>query len=111
VEELLLSVTEYIYSVSDVMLVEVQTAESLVLDPSPMEVEIDIAKLEYELPGCVQILAEQIEGGDEILLSAIYRLIIFVWNKKELPYQWKKSIIVPVHKKGDKTNYNKCRGI
>jgi hypothetical protein len=63
------------------------------------------------LPGCVQILAEQIEGGHEILLSAIYRLIISVWNKKELPDQWKKSIIVPVHKKGDITYYNKCRGI
>jgi hypothetical protein len=27
-----------------------------------------------------------------------------IWNKEELPVQWKESIIVPVHKKGDKTD-------
>jgi hypothetical protein len=29
----------------------------------------------------------------------IHKLINSVWNKKELPDQWKESIIVPVHKK------------
>jgi hypothetical protein len=28
----------------------------------------------------------------------------FIWSKEELPDQWKESIIVPVHKKGDKTD-------
>ena len=27
----------------------------------------------------------------------------FIWNKEELPEEWKGSIIVPIHKKGDKT--------
>jgi hypothetical protein len=34
-----------------------------------------------------------------------------VWNKEELPNQWKESIIIPVHKKGDKTECNNYRGI
>jgi hypothetical protein len=34
-----------------------------------------------------------------------------VWNKVELPEQWKELIIVPVHKKSDKTDYNNYRGI
>jgi hypothetical protein len=38
-----------------------------------------------------------------ILLSEIHKLIHSVWNKEEFPVQWKESIIVPVHKKGDKT--------
>jgi hypothetical protein len=38
-------------------------------------------------------------------LSGIHKLINSVWNKEELPDQWKESIIVPVHKKGDKTGY------
>jgi hypothetical protein len=38
-----------------------------------------------------------------MLLSVIHKLINSVWNKEELPDQWKKFIIVPVHKKGDKT--------
>jgi hypothetical protein len=44
-----------------------------------------------------------------MLLSAIHKLINSVWNKEEL--QWKESIIVPVHKEGDKTDCNNCRGI
>jgi hypothetical protein len=32
-------------------------------------------------------------------------------KKEELPDQWKESVVVPVHKKGDKTDYNNYRGI
>jgi hypothetical protein len=34
-----------------------------------------------------------------------------IWNKEELPHQWKESIVVPVHKKGDKTEFSNYRGI
>jgi hypothetical protein len=44
--------------------------------------------------------------GETLLLSAIYKLINSVWNKEELPDQWKESVIVPVHKQGDKTDCN-----
>jgi hypothetical protein len=30
-----------------------------------------------------------------------------IWNKKKLTNQWKQSIIVPIRKKGDKTDYSK----
>jgi hypothetical protein len=33
----------------------------------------------------------------------IHNLINSVWNKEGLLDQWKESIIVPIHKKGDKT--------
>jgi hypothetical protein len=33
----------------------------------------------------------------------IQKVINSIWNKEELPDQWKVSIIVPVHKKADKT--------
>jgi hypothetical protein len=42
-----------------------------------------------------------IQAGGEIILSVIHKLITSVWNKEELPDQWKESIIVPIHKKGD----------
>jgi hypothetical protein len=58
----------------------------------------------YKSPGSDEILAELIQvGGDIVLLSAIHKLINSVWNKEELSDQWKESIIVPVHKKGNKT--------
>jgi hypothetical protein len=34
-----------------------------------------------------------------------------IWNKEELPEELKESIIVPIHKKGDKTDCNNYRGI
>jgi hypothetical protein len=46
-----------------------------------------------------------------MLLSVIHKLINSVWNKEELPDQWKETIIVPIHKKGDKTGCNNYRGI
>jgi hypothetical protein len=65
----------------------------------------------YKLPGSDQIPAELIQAGDEMLLPAIHKLINSIWNKKEMPYQWKESIILPVHKKGDKTDCSNYRGI
>jgi hypothetical protein len=55
--------------------------------------------------------AELIRVGGEKLHSEIHKLINSVWNKEELPDQWKGSVIVPVHKKGDKTGCSKYRGI
>jgi hypothetical protein len=54
------------------------------------------------LPSSDQILAQVIRDGSETLLSQIHKLINSVWNKEELPDQWKESIIVPVYKKGIK---------
>jgi hypothetical protein len=82
-------------NVSDARQIEVYTAEPLVPGPSHFEAEIAIAKLKkYKLPG----------GSDQILAEMIHKLINSIWNKEELPDQWKESIIVPVHKKGDKTD-------
>jgi hypothetical protein len=101
-----------VLNVRDVRQIEVHAAEPLVPGPSRLEVEIAIAKLKkYKLPGSDQIPAELIQAGGEILLSAIHKLINSVWNKEELPDQWKESIIVPLHKKGDKTDCNNYRGI
>jgi hypothetical protein len=81
-----------------------KNTEPLVPDPSPFEVEIEIAIAElkrYKLPGSDQILAELIQARGEILCSQIHKLINSIWNKVKLPDQWQESIIVPVHKKGD----------
>jgi hypothetical protein len=51
------------------------------------------------VPGSDQIPAELIQAGGESLHSEIHKLIMLVWNKEELPHQWKESIVVPVHKR------------
>jgi hypothetical protein len=45
------------------------------------------------------------------LRSEIQKLIKLIWNKEELPHQWKESTVVPLHKKGDKTDRRDYRGI
>jgi hypothetical protein len=37
-------------------------------------------------------------------VSVIHKLITSIWNKEEMPDQWKESIIVPIHKTADKTD-------
>jgi hypothetical protein len=40
-----------------------------------------------------------IQAGRETLHSEIHKLIKLIWNKAELPHQWKESIVVPIHKR------------
>jgi hypothetical protein len=86
---------------------DIHKAEPLVPEPSLVEVETAIGKLKsYKSPGTDNILAKLIKAGGETLYSDIHRLICCIWNKEELPQQWKESIIVPIYKKGDKTDCN-----
>jgi hypothetical protein len=81
-------------------------------EPSLVEVENANGRLKsYKSPGNDQIPAELIKAGGETLCSEIHRLICCIWNKEELPEQWEESIIIPIHKKGDKTDCNNYRGI
>jgi hypothetical protein len=101
-----------VHNVSDVRQIKVHTAEPLLPGPSRLWIEFAIANLKkYKSRGRDRILAELIQAGDEILLSAIHKLVNSVWNEKELPGQWKESIIAPVHKEGDKTGCNNYRWI
>jgi hypothetical protein len=38
------------------------------------------------------------------LCSEIHKFSNCIWNKEELPHQWKESIIVPIYKNSDKTD-------
>jgi hypothetical protein len=65
----------------------------------------------YKSPGSDQIPVELIQAGGEISCSKIHELINFIWNTEKLPDQWKESILIPIHKKGDKTDCINYRGI
>jgi hypothetical protein len=79
-----------ILGVHDVRQMDIHTAEPLVPEPSLVEVEIAIGQLKsYKSPGIDQIPAKLIKAGGEILYSEIHRLICPIWNKEELPQQWK----------------------
>jgi len=52
-----------------------------------------------------------IKAGSRTIRNEIHELIISIWNKEELPEEWKELIIVPIYKKGDKTDCSNYRGI
>jgi hypothetical protein len=73
---------------------DIHTAEQLLPEHSLVEVEIVNCKLKwYKSP---------IKAGGETLRSEIHKLIHSVWNKVELPQQWKESITVLIHEEVDK---------
>jgi len=101
-----------VHGVKDVRQAEIHTAEPLVPEPGAFEVELAIEKLKsHKSPGIDQIPAESIKAGGRTIRCAIHKLIISIWNREELPAEWKESIRVPIHKKGDKTDCNNYRGI
>jgi hypothetical protein len=76
---------------------DIHMTEPLVPESSLINLKIAIGKLKsYKSPGTDQIPAELIKAGGETLCSEIHRLIRSIWNKEELPQQWKESIIVPI---------------
>jgi hypothetical protein len=80
------------------------TAEPFVPESSTSEAEVAIGKLKRnKSPDADQIPAELIQAGGGTLRSEIHKLIKLIWNKEEMPHQWNGLIVVPIHKKGDKT--------
>jgi hypothetical protein len=76
-----------IHRVNDVRQIEtLYTAEPLIPEPSPFEVEISIAMSKrYKTPGSNQIPAEQVQAGGEIIRSEIHKLVNFILNNEEFP--------------------------
>jgi len=91
---------------------EIHTAEPLVPETYAFEFELAIGKLKsHKSPGIDEIPAELIKAGGGKVCEEIHKLITSIWKKEILPEEWKGSIIVPIHEKGDKTDCNNYRGI
>jgi hypothetical protein len=101
-----------VHGINEVRQTEIHTDEPLVPERSSSGVEISIEKLKrYKSPGTDQIRSELIQAGGNTLRSEIHKLINCIWNKEELPEQWKESIIVQIYKKGDKMDCSNYREI
>jgi len=85
---------------------DVGQAEPQVPEPSASEFELAIDKLKsHKSPGIDQIPAELIKAGCRTICLEILKLITSISKKEKLPEEWKESILVPIHKKGDKTDW------
>jgi hypothetical protein len=91
--------------VSDVRQTEIHTEVPLLSETSAFEVKLAVENLKtHRSPGIDQIPAEMIKAGGRTIRSKIHKRINSIWNKEEFPGEWNESIIVPVYKKGDKTD-------
>jgi hypothetical protein len=64
----------------------------------------------YKSLGIDQIPAELIQAGGNALRSENHKCINSIWNKEELPQQWKESVVVPTYKRTTEMT-NSYRGI
>jgi hypothetical protein len=100
------------HGVNDVRQTEMHIAEPLIHEPSSFELEITTEKLRmYKLPVIDQATGELVQGGRNIFRSETDKLITSIWNKGELPQQWKEPIIVPIYKKGGRTDGREYRAV
>jgi hypothetical protein len=102
-----------VHGVNDIRQTEIHTADSLVPEPSAFEVEMAIEKLKkrHQSPGIFKSQKELIVARGRTSCSEIHKLNNSIWNKEELPEEWKESIIVPIYKKGDNTDCSNYRCI
>ena len=91
---------------------EMHTAELEIKEPTISEVQAAIKKLKNnKAPGIDAIPAEMIKYGGYKLAVEIHKLVCKIWTEENSPEKWTESIIIPIFKKGDKTDCNNYRGI
>lgn len=63
-------------------------------------------------PGIDDITAEELcESATDSGVKVVHRLCNTIWRKEKIPDEWKRSVIIPIHKKNDKLDCTNYRGI
>ena len=76
------------------------------------EVAKAIGKLKNrKAPGVCGINAEMLKGGGGIVVRWLCSVIQLMWKRGEVVEDWRRAIIVPLHKKGSKLACSNYRGI
>jgi hypothetical protein len=65
----------------------------------------------HKSPGFDQIPAELIKAGCGTIRYVIHKLTNSIWIKAELHEEWKELIIVPIYKKGCKTDCSNYQSV
>ena len=80
--------------------------------PSKTEIKKAIMTLRSgKAAGPDEIPAEAIKADIEIAVQMLYSLFSKIWEKEEVPAQWKEGIIIKLPKKGDLRDYSNYWGI
>ena len=83
-------------------------------EPEVMEIEVKEAVRHIsnrKSAGCDGISIELLKAGGEEAVKVMMGLCNCIWKRKEWPTDWKKSVYVPIYKKGDKQECGNYRTI
>lgn len=81
-------------------------------DPTVEEIQEIIKTMKNnKAPGEDGICAEILKAGGIELAKKLHKIILQVWEREDIPEDWRNAIIIPIHKKGDKRDPNNYRGI
>jgi hypothetical protein len=79
-----------VHGVNDVKQTEIHTPGRLMSEPSAFGVEMATEKLKkHKSQGTDTVPADMIKAGDRTICSEIHKLTNSIWNKEELPEEWK----------------------
>ncbi|XP_054281242.1 uncharacterized protein LOC128998911 [Macrosteles quadrilineatus] len=79
-----------------------QNVQPMINPPTLEEVWNTVKNLKNnKAPGGDNIPAELLKAGGQSIIEELHKLILDVWEKEEIPMEWKIATIVPIHKKGD----------
>ena len=62
-------------------------------------------------PGEDEIVAEMLKAGGEATAEWLFDIIRGVWRTRTVPVEWKRSVLIPIHKKNDRKVCDNYRGI
>ena len=93
---------------------DVNTVHDELLDSEITEDEVRKATRRLKSGKAVdadQVLNEFLKSTERVILPVLVKLCNAIFNQGIFPEEWTKSIIVPLHKKGDCDNPDNYRGI
>ena len=61
--------------------------------------------------GICGITGEMLKAGGDVVVQWLHRIFCVAWESGTVPADWRKAQIVPVHKKGSRTQCKNYRGI
>jgi hypothetical protein len=91
--------------------IDYESVEPHVKDVSLEEVKIAIFGLKNRKAPDTDDILKILKYGGEELHVVVYKFCHLIWMEERVPGSWNEGIIIPVHKKGDKTKCNNYRGI
>ena len=85
-----------------------ETVEEITLE----EIRRSIARLKNrKMPGVCDISGEMLKAGGEVVVEWLHRIMNRAWMSSMVPDDWRKALVVPVHRKGSKMQCKNYRGI